>query len=417
MVISAPGVVGVADPSLTEFGLPDDDVLDALVAGIVRIRRRVEIYENDAVTPFDIPNWNARLVEGEVTVDRSRDERRMCDISLDNTDKALKNDPLNGFWYDKILKVFWGIRYFDSFGVEKSWETQIGEFMIDRIDEDHFPHVTKVTGRDYTKKCLNSKLQYSLSFPPFTPIENIVQSLAANAGISKFALPITGQTYNTDIVFSRGTERFKVMQQVAATIGYEVYFMPNGYLTMRPIPDPSISPLKWIFAGGDYAGTDGTLVKYKRSANDTNIFNHVVVVGTTDALPGSGVVSSSIQSSVYAEKMNTDAASPTNINRIGDRVKIYESDYITEQLQADNLATQLLAVNSLEEYQVDFESVVLPWLEAGDIVGIVDDPDDTPYTPNRFLLSNFTLPLRLGTMSGVGRRVTIVGTTQNLEFQ
>jgi hypothetical protein len=399
-------ISGVSDPSLTSSGLPPDEVLDALTAGVVRIRRRAEIYESDSTTKFDIPYWDQRLVEGTVTVDRERDERRMCDLTLDNGDGLLKHDPYNGFWFDKIIKVFWGIKYYDQLGNTKLWEVQIGEFMIDRIDENRFPDLVKVTGRDYAKKCLTSKIQYSLSFPSFTPIEQIIQAVAANAGVTKFNLPITGQVYNRSIVFERGLERWKVLQQVADTIGYEVFFQGDGKLTMQRYPDPTYDPVAWEFTQGS---PDGTLVEYKRSSNDSRIFNHIFVVGATTTV-------NDISTTVFSEKRNDDPGSPTRISRIGDRVMPpVQSDYITDQTQADNLAAQLLAVNSLEEYSIDFSSVILPWLDAGDIITVEDDAA-TDFTPKRFLFSNFTIPLGLGAMTGNARRVTMVGSRQTWEF-
>src|SRR5688572_3503030 len=155
-------------PVLPSQEIPPDEVIDALISGIVNVRRRAEIYEADASTPFDIPDWDSRLTGGEVTVDAFRDERRMCDLTFNNYDNALKLDPYSGFYYDKIIKTFWGIRYYTVNGVLREWETQIGEFMIDQISEDYFPDEIKITGRDYAKKCLVSKLSNSMSFPQYT---------------------------------------------------------------------------------------------------------------------------------------------------------------------------------------------------------------------------------------------------------
>jgi hypothetical protein len=80
-------------PGWPLLGIPPDNVLKQLTSGLVRVQRRVEIYEADMVTPWDVDNWDARLVDGSITVDRERDERRMFDFSLDNTDNALKNNP------------------------------------------------------------------------------------------------------------------------------------------------------------------------------------------------------------------------------------------------------------------------------------------------------------------------------------
>lgn len=393
----------------SETVYPADEVIDALIAGIVRVTRRAEIYEFDGTTPFDIPDWNARLLAGgAVTVDHDRDERRMCQLQFENADNALKLDPINGFWYDKIIKTYWGIKYNDPVtGVLKAYETQIGEFMIDLIKETRFPHVVTVSGRDYAKRCLNSKLKYSLSFPAGTPVEDIVSALAANCGITKFAMPFTGQVYTLDIVFERDTERWSVMKKVADSIGYEVYFRGDGYLTMRPYQDPTLGALSWIFRGGE---TDGTLINYERSSNDSRIKNHIVVIGNTTTTPDG------YNQTVFAESLNNNPISPTRIDRIGERTEIIENDFFTDAVTAQSYSDKILAVSSLEEYEVNFESLIIPWLEAGDIVDI-DDSGGSIYVPSRFLLTSFNFPMGLGSMTGVGRRVTIVGSDQTLEYQ
>lgn len=397
-------------PTIATQGIPSDEVIDALLGGIVRVRRRAEIYEGDAVTPFNISNWDTRLNTGSLTLDRTRDERRMCDLTFENEDNALRLDPLNGFWYDKIIKCFWGIKYFDSLGVQKFWETQIGEFMIDRIIESRFPKVVKITGRDYTKKCLKSKLKYSVSFPKTTPVEDMIRALAANSGINKIALPYTGQGYTRDVVFEQFTDRWKIMKDLADSIGYEVFFRGDGYLTMQPYPDPVLSPVSWIFRPGKL---DGTLIDFERSSNDSRVYNHVMVRGATTTN------SVGLNTTVFSEKLNTDPSSPTNIERIGDRVLPITSDFITTQEQADLIANQQLRIAALEEFEINFESVVLPWIDVSTIVDIVESEVSiatAPTTPQRFLLSSLNLSMELGPMSGVGRRVTIVGTEQPLEY-
>lgn len=394
-------------PPQTSLSFPADEVIDALLAGVVRIKRRAEIYESDAVTPFAIPNWNARLFDGSVNVDGTRDERRMLDLSLENEDNALKLDPYSGFWYDKIIKVFWGIKYFDGTGLAKAYETQIGEFMIDRISEDRFPHVVKVTGRDYAKKCLTSKTKASMTFKAGTPAEEIIRAVAANAGITKFALPVTGQSYALDLVFEQFTERWAVIKKVADSIGYDVYFRGDGYLTMRPYADPYLDPTTWIFRGGKQ---DGTLIDFNRSSNDSRIKNHIIVQGATlTTADGYNTV-------IWYELRNDDPRSPTNIARIGDRVDPIQNDLFTSVEFAKAFAEKRMKILALEEYQVDFSNAILPWLEANDIVD-VDESNGSNYVPSRFVLSSFSFPLKLGAMSSTGRRVTIVGSSQRLEYQ
>lgn len=414
--IVPPGV-DLLEPVPASLGFPDARILQELTGGLVRVSRRVEIYESNGTTPFNIPNWNLRLLDGSITVDRDRDEKRACEFMLDNTDRALKNDPYDGLWYDKILKAFWGIRYFDETRNKWArWETPLGEFMIDRLDYDRFPNAVKVVGRDYTKKCIVSRLSKTLSFPMGLRIEDIIIALAANAGVTKFAMPSTGQAYTSDLVFTRGTERWKVIQQLADLIGYEVFFRGDGRLTMQPYPDPSLSPIAWSFT----QDSGGTLIKYSKSSNDSRVFNHIVVTGAAlggePSDLGGAVTGSTYSEVIFAEAKNTALGSPTRIDRIGDRVFPYESEFFTTVTQAQEYADTMLRIASLEEYAMSFESLILPWIDASSIIEIVQ-PDDEPYTPSRFLLSNFTIPMKLGSMTGSARRVTVVGSRQNLEFR
>ena len=132
------------------------------------------------------------------------------------------------------------------------------------------------------------------------------------------------------------------------------------------------------------------------------------------ALTGLAELDTSNSGIVFAEAINNIPGSPTAVDRIGDRVDQYESDLFTTVAQAQQYANTQLRIAALEEYTMSFESLLLPWLEASDIVEIVEERA-SDYTPRRFLLSNFTFPLGLGTMSGTARRVTVVGTKQTLE--
>jgi hypothetical protein len=88
----------------------NQDLLDAILGGTTHVTRRVEIYEKDGSTLWlpsaDVP----RAIDGSISVDYGRDERRSLDLTLDNKDGVLRHDP-DGFWYDKIIKTYRGVRY------------------------------------------------------------------------------------------------------------------------------------------------------------------------------------------------------------------------------------------------------------------------------------------------------------------
>lgn len=387
---------------------PPQGAIDAVVAAYTNVTRRLEIYEYDGNTLWAGAGLGSRLVDGSISVDSTRDERRTLDCVLDNADGALRHDPYNGLWFDKVIKVWRGVKYwgFDPISglpIQKTYEAQLGEFLIDRVDADNFPNLIKITARDYTKKMLTSKITASMQFPAKTAVEEIIKALAANAGITKFLLPTTGKVVDSTTVFEKGTERWKVCKELADTAGFDLYFDATGYLVMREFLDPTTSPVAYTFQTGS---TTGNLIKWTKSSNDSRVYNHIIVTGdeqTDPQLDGSTSI-------VFAEAKNTSNDSPTRISRLGDRTYFYSSPFFTTKAQAQAVANSWLSLKALEEFNMNFDALVVPWLEAGSIVEILD-PDRTDYEPTRFLLDSFNIPLPLSPMSGVGKRVTIVGDT------
>jgi hypothetical protein len=143
-------------------------------------------------------------------------------------------------------------------------------------------------------------------------------------------------------------------------------------------------------------GPVGNIVNFDKTVNDSRIYNHIFVEG--------GSAETAI---VYAEAENNLAGSPTRIGKIGDRLYQYVSGFITTTQQAQDVADSFLKVHALEEFEANLGTLMIPWLEAGDIVEFID-PNPYPNQPERFLLSSFNIPLKLGPMSSTVKRVTQV---------
>lgn len=275
-----------------------------------------------------------------------------------------------------------------------TWEVQIGEFMIDRITEPNFPYEVKITGRDYTKKCMNSKFSHAIQFIEGMSLESVIAAIAGSAGITKRLFPATGVTIGRSFYFERGVTRWAAMKEIVTSYNYELYFDAQGYLVMRPFNDPSTTPPAVYIE----TGKEGQIASYQKSTSDSRLYNHIIVVGES---------SDSDIPNVSAEIQNDDPNSPTSVLEIGDRLYEYVSSFIETQIQADEVAASFLAVHSLEEYELSFESLVLPWLEVGDILHWTD-PRPAPDDPSIFLLSSMNIPLGLGPMSASAKRVVIV---------
>lgn len=371
---------------------PPPEALAALLGPAGHVVRYAEIYEEDGTTL-----WKSKdelgVLAGQVTVDQGRQERRTVQLELDNTDGSLQHRS-GGFWYDKIIKLWRGVQWEDDDGETQEWAPQIGEFMIDEASSQNFPHTVGVTGRDYTKKLLRSKFKVPTSFARNQPVENVIKTIATNGGISpnKMILPATGQNTGKDWYFDKNVERWVAMEDIATHYGYELYFDGNGFLVMRRFRDPATSPSVFVFETGEY----GSLVSYKKSARDTRLYNIISVSGE-----------SANTTPVYGLAENRSPGSPTSVDEIGERVYGYTSQFITTQEQAQAVARDFLLRHTLEEYDISLSSICLPWLEAGEIIEFYD-PDAAEGDPTRFLLSNFSIPLKLGGMSSVGKRVVLI---------
>lgn len=274
------------------------------------------------------------------------------------------------------------------------WETQLGEFMIDGISEDSRPRQTKITGRDYTKKCLVSKFEKTVAFDELTPISTFVRALASNAGVKKFNFPDTVETIGSGMMFDRTVERWAAMKAACESNNYELYFDLNGALTMRPYYDPVSSPFAQTFQ----TGLEGNLVDWSRSTNDSRLYNHIIVTGESGqegSIP------------FFGEARNEEPGSPTRIERIGDRSYFFTSGFFTSDEQCQQLALRWLKEKALESYEVGWTSLAYPWLEVGEIVEFLD-PRRYAHEPTRFLMDTLNIPLGLGPMSATAKRVTFV---------
>lgn len=570
---------------------PPFDVVEAIESGESRITRRIEIFEQDGETPW-YPAADElvieRFVDGGVNIDGNRAERRTFDCTLYNSDQLLRPNPRNGFWYDKVIKMFRGVNYvvpqnrpritimeqpgdnnlafkflaqlknmgytrsdvnlvttdigvydqadilisyrgttpsqksdilkrhFDNgksvltigtgntgaevphltagaatssaiqwgatpvstdtpvaghwtagstpdpstgyavSGVSETavavalwingtspamitaslvqnnaggrwfdfhlpsidnanllglinaaiqwlqhytpmgqWETQVGEFVIDGMNDRRFPGQIKVTGRDYAKRCIISKIPRDVIFPTGTSISELIRALARNSQITgNMNVPEIGKYLTAPLAYAAKTPRWDIMVAAANGVGYQLYFNNVGELTMVPYNDPVYDPVAYEFK----TGADGNLVDYERSTNDSNLFNHIVVYGAANAV---GIP-------YFGEALNTDPNSPTSINEIGDRYYEYSFDTVTSDNDAVRLAGVFLKVAALETYELNFSSICYPWAEANTISRI-KDPNAFEWEPDKYLTDTVDIPMGLGPMGMTGKRITHVG--------
>lgn len=370
------------------FDVPSDEEVEWFNGPVTYIHRRCDIYDGLG----NLWKENVGYVDGKVSVDMTREERRTTDITLDNSDGDLSVDPTDGLWYDKVFHIWRGIVVGDTI---HSWK--LGEFMIDSLAEDSVGGVISASGRDFTKKMMKSNFVDSVTFAAGSDIAVIIKALAANSGITKLLCPLTGVITGKEFSFDRGSSRWSAAKAIADNYGYELFFNAYGYLTLRTFTDPLTSPVVLTFDAGVFGnGIPDNVINWTRKINDSRIYNHVVVIAEATA--------NAVQITAQAE--NNEPTSPTSIARLGRRTYHYVSPFITTVQQAQDTADRFLAIHALEQFDLSIESTTYPWLEAAATIRVITG--DT-YAPERYLLQNIDIPLGLASMSASAGRVTIVG--------
>ena len=359
-------------------GVPSISVINQFEANLVSVASWVDIYLSDNTTLW---RPGVAITDGSVSVDMNRSERRNLDITMSDDNDAIGYGP-GAFWYDKILKPYRGIKLSNG----DTWVSPLGEFWADSISRPHFPSTIQASCRDASKKLIQDKFAAGTSFAAGSNVGTVIQTIAIAGGISKFSFTATASVLPKAASYAIGDERWAAMTDLAASIGFEMFFSAFGLLVFRPYVDPFTAGVSYTFR----TGVTGNLIDFTRSTSDTYLFNNVVVYDS-DSL-------------VFGRATNVDPTSPTRVAAIGRRIKKLESSFLANNAAAASVATSYLRVSGLEQFDMNLDSLVVPWLEAGDAVELLL-PDAAPGDPTRFLLTNFTIPLGLGSMSGTAKRV------------
>jgi hypothetical protein len=359
---------------------------EAINAAVTTVLFRVDIYERDATT---IWMRDAPLIGGNINISNSRDERRTLDLKLDNYDGRLKHYP-GGFWYDKVIKPYRGVR--TPVG---DYLLQQGEFILDSISRDDFPNHVTLAGRDYTAHLLSSQFERPVSFAQGQSLDQIVRAIALNAGIRKLNIPPTNVLAYKVFFFDAGTTRWEAIKQITEPHGYQVFFDRYGYLTMAPFPDPATGAEEWTFRGYASASGDPNLASYSKAVSTARLRNHLIVKGD-----------SSTNGNVFIE-LKVPESSPIAISKIGDRIEVYQSGFFKDNAEALAFGNKYLPTLAMEDYEIQTESPVIPWLDANVIVRF-EDPDPDPIDPARFLLTDIDIPMELGVMRATSKRITLI---------
>lgn len=337
-----------------------------------RVVAELDVYRNGALIVADLPIQ----LGGTVTVDGDAEVRRSLACTVIDSDGSLvpsvAADSLSPYGSEVHVRV--GFRYTDG-----SIETvPVGVFRIQDVDPDS-GHLVPLVGEDRSVVVATAIWEQPYVIAEGTNLATAVQT-AMNLifpGLTHVYSP-TSVTLPLTVFQEGGNPWADLRKLVRDAAGFELFFDTLGRDVLRPIPDPTTSPVVWDFSPGQ----GNLLLTANNRQSGRPIRNVAVAEGE-----GSGVTTP-----IRAVAEITDPLSPIFPGSIGRRPTIRRSPAITTQAQADATAEADLQQEAGRSEQFRFTAAPHPAHDAGDVVHV----EEVATEVDAFVvLDSFTLALDL----------------------
>lgn len=331
---------------------------------------------------------------GDISVDGSRDIRRMFTLTLDNSDGKFTWGENKLIWIDnKRLKLYIGLN--TPFGIEYISQ---GVFVISQPQATHKLNMNTVTISGQDKWYLLSgnfgKFTHELTILKGTNITNAVKIIVENAGIPavKVIADETSLTVPYDMTYQIGQNRGQAIKDLASKAFvegkyfFDAYFDTDGYLRFEKIKDPTLDAPVWTYKVEDntlYAGS-------VRKLNDTKLYNHILVLG------GSSQTAEFRSEIIIDETLpQFSTGHPYSIQKIGDRFNAWNNgnpdSNIDTQSQCDARALYELQKSLRYSEIIQFDLAPNYLHEPNDTVEIIDNANGATGT---YELKSFSVPIK-----------------------
>jgi hypothetical protein len=337
--------------------------------------------------------------DGNIDVDTTRGTRRTAELTILNpsaefTPATEDFDP-EGAWVGRIylnrnVRIWRGVHL-----GKRHLYVPVGTFMIDACDVlvEQNMSLVNLTMSDNWKKLAKSFWGNQIKYDKGTRINAIIRDIIDNAGVpldGKFRAVLDDMSSRPDrdkeighnLKFERGESRGDRLKEMARKWGLDIYFDPMGIFRTEDRSEDRDKRTVWSFRSKaiDNANRNGGLISMKRSFNDDNLYNHVIVIGTGNE---KGVV--------RASRADNNPASKTNIDTIGDRVRLIETDRISTEAQAERALDKAWKLRFQISEMIDAEVICNPALEGDDVV--VVEEREFAKVDGRYRLQGFNIPL------------------------
>lgn len=333
----------------------------------------------------DLTNF---ITDGNIDVDVSRGTRRTAELTLlnptadftPNTEGFVSDgDWVGKVYLNRVVRIYSGV--YDG---NQRLYVPVGTFFIDNIDVQVEQNMSQVvlTMSDRWKTLTKSSVGPSKRFESGTHYNTIINWFLDAANIpngSRNLDPITGRdrTIDKDLIIHSGDNRGEVLKDLADKWSLDVYFDPMGHFNSHDLVKDRSKPEVWKFYSSE--DQDGMLINIRRTFNDDNLYNHVVVVGLVNKKP------------FRLERVNDNPASKMSVNRIGDRVFYLRDDRLNTAEKVRNALNKAWRIRVQVSESMEIKTICNPLLEADNIIRITER--DFAKVDDRYRLSAFNIPL------------------------
>lgn len=344
------------------------------------VATRIEVLDDEEVTlTLDT------VTDGTVTLDQTATTRGRVDVTIVDTDLVPGAPSAALAPYGNELRAYRGIQgELVSLGIFRIDETSVTDTADGGVE-------IRVAGMDRSVRMIDARFEEPYTIAAGT---NYATAIAATAAIAwpGVTTDLTATSLTTPLlVAEEGADRWKFMQDMAASLGHALYFDGDGILVSRPVANPAGTPTIAIDEG---AG--GVLLTAGRKWSRQGTYNRVIATGENPAegaLPARGVAT------------DDNPQSPTYYyGSYGKVPRFYSSQFLTTDAQALDAAQAILNRELGTTQTVDFGMLVNPALEPDDLVQVTRTR--AGLTAEAHIVDSVTIPLTAeGTMTGRTRAV------------
>ena len=356
---------------------------------VVMLDTEFDEVEEDTLFSTEQTNEITNFIsDGNIDVDYSRGTRRTAELTLLNptaefTPATEDFEPM-GPWVGKIylnrvIRIYRGVYIAGT----PSY-VPVGTFMIDgaEVIVERNMSLVVLTLSDLWKKLAKSFAKTTRTWNINTPYGLIIREILEDTGSSFPLAPIIDdlsgrvtedKKLSKKITMEEGDSRGDWLKERAVEWDLDVYFDPVGRFIMQDRKAARDKAVQWHFYASEdmtpvpglpddpfgNADNTGMLTNIRRSFNDDNVFNHVIVVGGGE-------------SPVRRERVDEDPRSKLNKDLIGDRVWLIKDDKIKNGTQADKALDRAWQLRFQISETLQADVICNPALEADDVIRITE---------------------------------------------